>query len=98
MDRVIASISCDGIIGAAIDPPPPLGELDIVSSCQNAVCRVCSEIPRGQQNRYIRTLRGPRRCKQQQHLVLAFEERLDLADEELMVRCGLEAFMTGPLG
>jgi hypothetical protein len=76
---------------------PSLGKLNVVSGCQNAVGWVGSEVPRGQQNRYIRTLGGPRRCKQQQHLVLAFEERFDLSNEELMVWRGLEAFMAGPL-
>jgi hypothetical protein len=37
-------------------------------------------------------------CKQQQHLVLAFEELLDFSNEELMVWCGLKAFLPGPLG
>jgi hypothetical protein len=57
-----------------------------------------SEIPRGQENRHIGTLGGPRRCKQQQHLILAFEERLNLSDEKLMVWCGLKALMARPFG
>jgi hypothetical protein len=57
-----------------------------------------SEIPRGQQNRYISALRGPRRGKEQEHFILAFEERLDLFDEELMVGSGLKASMAGPFG
>jgi hypothetical protein len=77
-------------------PSPPFGKLNIVSSCQDAVGRIGCEIPRGQQNRYIRTLGGPRRCKEQQHIILTFEERLDLSDEELMVWSGLKAFMASP--
>ena len=57
---------------------PSLGKFNVVGGCENAVSRACSEVLRGQQNRYIRTLGGPRRCKQQQHLIFAFEERLDL--------------------
>jgi hypothetical protein len=77
---------------------PPFSKLNVVSGCENAVGRIGSEIPRGQQNRYIRALGGPRRCKEQQHLVFAPEERLNFSDEELMVSCGLKAFMAGPLG
>jgi hypothetical protein len=55
---------------------PSLGKLNVVGGCENAVSRVCSEVLRGQQNRYNswRT----QEVQKQQHLIFAFEERLDL--------------------
>src|SRR4029453_12740811 len=88
-------IACDVVTNSSA---PALGELTVVGSCQNTVGRVGGEIPRGQQNRYIRALGGSRWCKQQQHLILTFEERLDLSDEELMVRRRLKALMACPFG
>jgi hypothetical protein len=42
---------------------PSLGELDIVSGCQDAVGWVCSEVPRWKQDQHIGAFSGPRRRK-----------------------------------
>ncbi len=58
---------------------------------------VVGQIPSGEQDRDISALAGTRRGKQQQYLVVTFEECLNFLDDELLVSGRLEAPEPYPL-
>lgn len=63
---------------------------------QHGMGGMVGQIPRRQQDRNISALGRARRREEQQHLVLAFEERLNLIDDELMMLGWLKTLVFAP--